>query len=371
MTDDTEVIDEPTGEVPTLTVPHPRETPDLIGQERAERTLLEAWRSGRLPHAWLLTGPRGIGKATLAFRFARFLFAQSAGEEGWFAAPPTSLEVDPATAVFRRVASGGHADLLFIERGYDPKRKRRRGEIVVDDVRQIGNFLHLTPAEGGWRIVIIDGAEEMNRNAANALLKVLEEPSERSLLLITAIGPGRLAPTVRSRCRQLALDLIDDQQIIGFLRKYNPSMAADEAAGMAALAGGSIGGALDLMTLGGLPLYNQINGLLAGLPTLDGVAVDRLADRLGRAGAEESFRLAAELLRGRIAALIGSAARGQGAGDPLVGIAPRRSLDRWVEVWDNLNRIFALVDVVNLDRKEAMMNAFFALEEASRGDASP
>jgi DNA polymerase III subunit delta' len=359
--------DEPGGdadEEATVAVPAPRETSDLVGQERAEATLLEAWRSGRLPHAWLLTGPRGIGKATLAFRFARFLFARTGEGQGLFAAQPRSLAVDPSHPVFRRVAAGDHADLLVVERGYDPKRRRRRGEIVVDDVRQIADFLHLTPAEGGWRVVVVDGADEMNRNAANAMLKMLEEPSPRALLLITSVGAGRLLPTVRSRCRHLALDLISNEQIIEFLNKYHPPLAPDAAAGLADLAAGSIGRALDLAASDGLALYREINGLLDELPNLDGVAVDRLADRVGRVGAEDSFRLLAELLTGRIARLVAAAARGEDTASE--GPIARPSLDRWIEVWDNLNRIFALVDVVNLDRKEAVLNAFFALEEAAR-----
>jgi DNA polymerase-3 subunit delta' len=347
------------------TAPAPRENPDLVGQERAEAALFDAWRAGRLPHAWLLTGPRGIGKATLAFRFARFLLAQSGEGQGLFAAPATNLEVDPASPASRRVASGGHADLLLIERAYDPKRKRRRGEIVVDDVRQIADFLHLTPAEGGWRIVIVDGADEMNRNAANALLKVLEEPSARTLLLITAASPGRLLPTIRSRCRHLALGPLSQEQVADLLRKYHPGLNPDETAGLVALADGSIGRALDLAAAGGLDLYREMMALLTALPALDGVAVDRLADKLGRAGAEDSFRLAAELLPSRIAGMIRHAS-GAVPDPDLARLAARRPLDRWVEVWEKLSRLFALVDVVNLDRKQAVLNAFFALEEASR-----
>ncbi|HEY5210462.1 MAG TPA: DNA polymerase III subunit delta' [Stellaceae bacterium] len=342
-----------------------RENSALVGQGRAEAALLAAWRTGRLPHAWLLTGPRGIGKATLAFRFTRFLLAQDGAGPALFGGPqPTGLAVDPASPAFRRVASGGHADVLLIERAYDEKRKRRRSEIVIDDVRQIGEFLHLTPAEGGWRIVIVDGADEMNRNAANALLKVLEEPSRRSLLLLTSASPGRLLPTIRSRCRHLALTLLSEGQIADLLKQYRPTLTPDEVSGLAGLAGGSIGRALDLAGAGGLALYREMMALLTALPALDGAAVDRLADRLGRAGAEESFRLMAELLPRRIARMIRDTSAGI---DPdLARLAARRSLDRWVEVWEKLNRLFALVDVVTLDRKQAMLNAFFALEEAAR-----
>jgi DNA polymerase-3 subunit delta' len=343
----------------------PRENPGLVGQERAEAALLDCYRAGRLPHAWLLTGPRGIGKATLAFRFARFLFAQAGEGQGLFTAPPMSLAVDPASPAWRRVASGGHADLLLIERAYDQKRKRRRSEILVDDVRRIADFLHLTPAEGGWRIVIVDGADEMNRNAANALLKVLEEPSARALLLITSASPGRLLPTIRSRCRHLALDLLSQAQVAELLRKYQSDVTAEEVAGLVALADGSIGRALDLAASDGLELYREMMRLLTALPALDGAAVDRLADRLGRAGAEDSFRLMAELLPSRIARMIRHASGV--SSDPELGrLAARRPLDRWIEVWEKLSRLFALVDVVNLDRKQAVLNAFFALEEASR-----
>ena len=143
-------------------VPAPRANPYLVGHETAECELRRLAEAGRLPHAILLSGPRGIGKATLAFRLARFLLAKGAnGESG--------LGIDPESGVFHRVAAGGHADLLTVERAYDPRRRRLRSEIVVDDAREIAQFFRLTAAEGGWRIVIVDGAEEMNRNAANAL----------------------------------------------------------------------------------------------------------------------------------------------------------------------------------------------------------
>ena len=165
---------------------------------RASSTL---WLAGRLPHAILLGGPRGIGKATLAFRFARFLLAHgdwdgAAGVEPLNASSRIGLAVDAQSGVFRRVAAGGHADLLTVERGWDPRRRRLRGEIVVEDTRETAAFLRLTAAEEGWRVVIVDGAEEMNRNAANAVLKILEEPSDRALLLLVSHSPGQLLPTI-------------------------------------------------------------------------------------------------------------------------------------------------------------------------------
>jgi len=149
------------GEVTEIAVPVPRENPLLKGHEGAEQALLKSFTSGRLPHGLLITGPHGSGKATLAYRFARFLLSQDAAGGGGLLAPgaPTSLALPPEHPVFRRVASNGHADLLTVERGIDPKRKRERTEIVVEDTRAIASFLRLTPAEGGWRIVIVDTAD--------------------------------------------------------------------------------------------------------------------------------------------------------------------------------------------------------------------
>src|SRR5215475_8825867 len=139
--------------------PAPRANPEFFGHPLAEQALLRAWRSNRMHHAWLITGPRGIGKATLAFRFTRHVLA--GGDSGLFGDAPDTLEVPPTAPVFRQVASGGHPDLLTIERGYDEKRDRYRTEIVVDDVRELGGFLHLKAAAGGWRVVVIDSIDEM------------------------------------------------------------------------------------------------------------------------------------------------------------------------------------------------------------------
>jgi DNA polymerase III subunit delta' len=350
-------------------VPPPRANPLLVGHEAAEAALLGAYRSGRLPHAWLLSGPHGIGKATLAFRFARFILASGAG-----AAPPQTLAIAPGDPVSRRVASGGHADLLVVERGLDVKRKRLRSEIVVDDTRAIAGFLRLTPAEGAWRVVIVDGADVMNRNAANALLKVLEEPPQKALLLLVSDNPGRILPTIRSRCRKLALRPLPEAAVAEALARFRPDLAAAERAALASLAEGSIGRALELAVAGGLGLYRALLKLIERLPELDVIALHALGDRLARGETEDEFRLAAELLPGWVARMVTAAATGGLSGRaPLAGeaeamrrLASRRGLEQWVEVWENLTHLFTLADGVNLDRKQVVLNAFFALEEAAR-----
>jgi DNA polymerase-3 subunit delta' len=371
--DDDFEADDDRGEAAEVAVPAPRENPSLSGHEAAEQELLRAFASGRLPHGLLITGPHGIGKATLAFRFARFLLSQRAEPSagGLFGpAMPTSLALPPEHPVFRRVASNGHADLLTVERGIDPKRKRERTEIVVDDTRAVAAFLRLTPAEGGWRIVIVDTADEMNRNAANAVLKILEEPPDRAILILVSDNPGRLLPTIRSRCRRIALRPLGDSTVSDLLGCYRPDLSASDRSTLVELAEGSIGHAIELAEEEGLDLHRRLLGLLAGLPELDGAKVHDFANSVAGWGSEDAFRVLAELMPATLARAIAKAARpgavGEGREAALMKLLARRGLDRWVEVWEKITELFAQADAVNLDRKQVVLNAFFALEEAAR-----
>jgi DNA polymerase-3 subunit delta' len=341
--------------------PSPRENPSLVGHEAAEAALLQAHAAGRLPHAVLIAGPRGIGKATLAFRFARALLAGRADVP----------ETDP---VFRRIASGGHADLFVVERLPDPKSGKLRTVSTVETVREVVSFLHMTPSEGGWRVVIVDPAEDMNKNAANALLKVLEEPPRRAMLLLVSHAPGSLLPTLRSRCRKLVLHALPDDTVRALLQRYRPALAPGDAAALARLAEGSIGRALELDEAGGLELYRDLVGLLAAVPSLDPARLHGFADRFGRRGGEEGWSALAELLPGWVARLVTAAADPAHAAPEIVPgeraamarLAARGGLDRWIEVWENLGRLFAQADSLNLDRKQVVLNAFFSLEAAAR-----
>ncbi|HUK11609.1 MAG TPA: DNA polymerase III subunit delta' [Stellaceae bacterium] len=359
--------EEETGEGEPAEIPSPRENSLLLGHEAAEATLLQFSAADRLPHGLLIAGPHGIGKATLAFRFARFLLAQVGEPPGgslFAPAAPTTLGMPPEDPVFRRIASGGHADLLVVERGINPKNKRARTEIVVDDVRTIARFLRLTPAEGGWRIVIIDTADEMNRNAANAVLKILEEPPRRALLILISDNPGRLLPTIRSRCRRVTLRPLPETVVARLIERYRPDLKPSDRDALVALAPGSIGHALELAEQGGIALHRQLLELLAALPNLDGLKLHSFAEKAGRWGNDDGFRAVAELLPATLARAITEAAGG-GEGN-LAEKLRGRGLDRWVEVWEKINHLFALADVVNLDRKQVVLNAFFALEEAAR-----
>ena len=354
--------------------PAPRKNPDLVGHEWAERRFLDAWASGRLPHAWMITGPKGIGKATLAFRIARFVLA-GGGAAGLFdAIAPESLHLAPDHAVFRRVAAGGHADLMTLERSVDPKTGKMRNVIIVDDVRRTGAFLNLTPAEGGWRVLVVDSADELNASAANALLKMLEEPPARALLLLVSHAPGRLPATVRSRCCRIALKPLVEQQLIPLLARYLPELGDGDRRALARLGEGSVGRALALAEEGGLELYRDVVSLLAALPSVEGAALHAFADRLARRGADEAFRTATGLVGWWLGHMIRDGARG-GNWTPAVvpeeeGCAGRlfaaAGLDRWMEVWDKVCRLTAQVEGLNLDRKQVVLNLFTTLAGAVR-----
>jgi DNA polymerase-3 subunit delta' len=354
------------------TVPAPRANPDLLGHAAAEAELRRLFDSGRLPHALLLGGPRGIGKATLAFRLARFVLSQSTGEGPQPALlgdiADTGLAIPPESGVFRRVASAGHADLLTVERAYDPRRRRLRGEIVVVDTREISVFLRLTAAEGGWRVVIVDGADEMNRNAANALLKILEEPPHQTLLLLVAHSPGRLLPTVRSRCRRLALAPLPPEIVGELLARYRADLPETEAAAVTALAGGSIGRALDLASAGGVELYRSVLALLSRAQGIDPAALHAFADRLARPDAEDAYRAVEELVGQLLARLAIDAARGTGGADEesaLRRLGGRVPAAGWASLREEVGQSFGRTDALNLDRKQTILGAFFAIERAA------
>jgi len=345
----------------------PRANPDFAGQEAAEAQLQASYRSGRLPHAWLIAGRGGIGKATLAFRFARFLLAGGDPASG-------SMAVDPAHPVFRRVAASGHADLLTVERQFDEEKGRTKKDIAVDDVRRIGPFLRLTAAEGGWRVVIVDGADGMNRAGQNAILKILEEPPNRALLLLVTERPAALLPTIRSRCRVLGLQALPDATVQGLIAKYRPDIEPTARAGLAEVSEGSIGRALDIAVNDGLALLSSFLSIAAADP-VDWVKAHALGDKLGAAAADQSYRTLSELLvewLGRVAREVGRGANIRPRREIVPGereLATRLAegrLERVLEVWEKVAHLFARSDGANLDRRLTVISALDAVSGALR-----
>ncbi len=277
--------------------PHPRHTGALFGQQQAERAFLEAHTGGRLHHAWMLTGPRGVGKATLAWRIARFLLTLPDDEGGLFAppAPPESLDTDPDHPVIRRMAALAEPRLFLCRRPWDDKARRLKQAITVDEVRRLKSFFALSAADGGRRVAIIDAADEMNNAAANALLKILEEPPARVTLLLVAHQPMRLLPTIRSRCRTLTCAPLSPDDLARAMSAAGFAPEGDVSA-LGALAGGSAGAAIRLMAGDGVGLYAALLDMLAARPRADRPAMIRLAESCTGKGNEARYDLVLRLI---------------------------------------------------------------------------
>ena len=291
--------------------PHPRETVALLGQASAEAAFLEAFATQRLHHAWLITGPRGVGKATLAWRIARFLLATpDVAEDDMFGAPPpNNLDIPDEHPVARRIAAGADPGLVSVVRSVNEKTDRLRNEIVVDDIRRLNGFFQMSAADGGRRVVIVDAADEMNVSAANALLKTLEEPPERATLLLVSHQPSRLLPTIRSRCRTLRLHPLAPDDLSAALAQAGVEVGA-EAQALSALAGGSVGDAIRLKQLGGLEIYAEIVALLNSLPQFDRQRGLALAEAAAQRGAEDRLDLLFTLFEVAFARLARTGATG-------------------------------------------------------------
>ncbi len=348
--------------------PHPRETFNFIGHAAAELLLNEARLSGRMAHAWMICGPQGVGKATLAYRLARSVLNHGVG-----GGPADSLSVPPNDPISRRIAAQAHPDLLVLRRQWDEKTKRLKTVLNVDEVRRLHGFLAQHAGAGGWRVVIVDAADDMNTNAANALLKLLEEPPRKVLMLLIAHAPAKLLPTIRSRCRMLRLRPLEPAAVTEIVRRRGiADLPEEDAALLAFLARGSAGRALRLAAHGGMDSYKQIAGLLGSLPELDTERLHRLADQASGRWAEQAFALTGELMSEAIETVVhlkaGDAARPPGSpGDTLGRAAALGRLDRWLEAWDKVRIVFGETAALNLDRKQALLSAGFFVKTAAQG----
>ena len=352
---------------PATAAPAPRANPRLLGHERVETRLAEAVSDGRIAGTWLLCGPPGIGKATLAFRLARFLLAGGSGVEAPAPDGPGGLAVPEAGAAAGRVATGSHGDLLPIARGLDATRGRLKTEISVDEVRRMGPFFRHTAGEGGWRVAVIDGAELMSPSAANAALKPIEEPPRRAAILLVSHAPGRLPPTLRSRCRMLRLRPLAETHVASLLADYLPELPAADRAVLARLAEGSPGAALALHGLGGVELSRELDAVLADLPEVDAARLHAFADKVGRRGHEDGARLALDLLRAWLARLIRGRARGEGDIAPPPGpSATGADLAPWLDVWEKTARLRTGAEALSLDRKQVIFAVIGAVQAAAR-----
>jgi DNA polymerase-3 subunit delta' len=331
----------------------PRETSALFGHAEAEQALLTSYKSGRLPHAWLIGGPHGIGKSTLAYRFARFILAHPDP-----AAPvvqgTTSLAVDPQHPVARHIAAQAQADLLVLERVMNEQTGKLYTVIRVDDVRRTVSFFGSTAGEGGWRIAIVDSVDELQREGANALLKILEEPPQRAILLLVSHAPGRELATIRSRCRRLLLRPLGEADVARAAAAAAGRSADDADVQEAARAAdGSVARALMLLDEDARGLRLRVRELFAQLPDPDPRALHALGDALGGSD-PQTLATFMDLVNGWLAERLGD------------GTRARPQLAALSTAWDKINRTATEVETYNLERKPFAFAVFGALAEAVR-----
>lgn len=348
-----------------------RENATLQGHESVEKNLIDIINSGSVPHAMMFAGPEGIGKSLMAYRLARHILKNGVGEDGQDSLfgggpePVTSLQMDAADPVFRQVASGGHPDMMVIERPMDERKGEQKSTVDVDSARKVAPFLRMTASgTNGWRVVIINDADTMNRNAQNAILKILEEPPPRALLILIVHRAGAMVPTIRSRCRLINFAPLPDDIVLDLMARHEPTLNKADAAALATMAEGRIGAAIRLLDDGGLEAVQAVLNLLTAWPEWDWVRIHQSADTLGRMGQEASYKSFQDILVWSVERLTFAKARGMDdPGAPLTAEPLRRmlahySLDEWLEICEKLRDHFSQVQIANLDRRQGVLGAF-------------
>jgi DNA polymerase-3 subunit delta' len=345
-----------------------------LGHEEQEALLADLFVKDSLPHALILSGPKGIGKCTFAFRFARYLLKfgkVSEPQDSLFGGEaisfPKSMDVDLQDPVFSRVASGGHGDLLYIERAVDASKGKEKASITVDSVRKIAPFLRKTSAEGGWRVVIIDDADTMNAAAQNAILKILEEPPKKVVIMLITHRIGELIPTIRSRSRVIGFSPLGKTALRELLGRQGFVYSPKDMDLIVAFSEGSIGQALRFAEEEGPELFAEIASLFSAFPDSNWAVLHRFADGFGGPGTEKRYALFTQLLVWIFRTLVFARARGDAPlpeflrGGGIERMFQTVSLDRLLGITDALQGHFARTDFSNLDKRETVRSAFLVI----------
>lgn len=328
--------------------PHPRETFVLVGQNEALSRVSRAIRAARPPQALLLSGPPGIGKATLAYRVARYLLRYGATDAG-----PDDLAVTSNDAVAQQVSAGSHPGLLLLKRAINPRTGKLMTETSVDVVRQLAGFFGMTSGAGGWRVAVVDTADDMSDEAANALLKALEEPPARSMLILLSNAPGKLLPTIRSRCQRLQLRPLDESKLAAELAKHLPKMREQDRAALTKLSGGSLGAALALADEDMLALARDADRAVEEAAAPNAAELFALADRVGRAA--DRLPTFGQFLIQALQERIRRHAQAQGAA----------GLRRWIAAWEQVRTNFERAGALNLEPRQTIVSSVHAVSNAA------
>lgn len=337
--------------------PHPRETLGFFGHAAAERELLDAYRRNKMAQAWIIGGPEGVGKATLAWRVARFLLAHPDPN-----APEVqvaeSLAVDADSPAARRVGAMALADIFLLRREWNDKTKKHFTEIRIEDVRRIIHAFHQASGTGGWRIAVVDCADDLNRASANALLKLIEEPPERSLFLLAAHQPGRILATIRSRCRKLMLGPLSEDETVAAVQALGPPWSKRPKAELeaaAARAEGSVRETLRLLDGDGVAFDASLTRLFERLPQVDWLMAHALADKLTGRDNEPAYETFMRALYRHLDARVRALAS---AG------APPARLAGYARAWSEIRDAASETEVFNFDKRALVLGIFERLAKA-------
>jgi DNA polymerase-3 subunit delta' len=344
-------------------IPHPNAAHLLYGHEQTEQLLLRAANGNKTPHAWLFSGPKGIGKATLCYRFARYILSPNRN--------PDTLDITSSSAIFEKIRSNGHGDLLVIE------AEEGSSTIKVDEARKIAHFLHMTASETSHRVVIIDSVDDMNPSAANAILKLLEEPPAHALLLLISHNPGKLLPTIRSRCRHIRMSTLSNSCVEQILHSIAPQCETNDIRQIAPLSEGSAGFSLALLAGDGLRLYHTLLDCMSSWPNLNPKTMLACATVLSDKKQDTNWALGTHCLLWLLSTLIRiNAVRCTtptitGREEQiLTPIAHGSSLEKLIELWENARQLIAQTDGVHLDKRTTILLLLDALRHTQLAKAA-
>jgi DNA polymerase-3 subunit delta' len=343
-------------QAPQHLIPSPAATTRCLGHDHAEQAILESLRSGKMPHAWLLSGPKGIGKASFAYRIARFLLSRPDGGTA------NSLAINPGSPLINRIAHKNFPDLHVLEEPFINEEGKPVKELSVHMVRQIGHFLSLSASESPCRIVLIDSVDDMNASSANALLKLLEEPPPHAYLLLISHSPGKVLPTIRSRCRQLKMHIPPHQDAVEIIHHAAGSLPETEAQQLLHLAADAPGIALMLAEHNGLAFYQELLALLATLPALDMPMVLTFADSVASKDNDIRWQYFTHMLV-RFMEMVIKYSVGDVPAHGIIDneraimerLAVQMPIATWLELWEKSRDMLEEVNRAHLDRRQAVM----------------
>ena len=348
----------------------PRKTNTLIGHEGNKLTLFNAWEKNKIPHAWIFSGPKGIGKATLAWQFIRLIHTGDQTEKG-----KGRLFTNPDNQLVKHIIAGTHPDSQLVRRSNNtrPPYKLRK-EISVEDIRSMNNFLRFTPAISKWRTVIIDSADEMNLNAQNALLKTLEEPPANTVLVLVSNTPSKLLPTIKSRCQKLSIQPLSDDHLASIINLSMSALPDNERKILMRLSSGSPGRVHELVEGNGIDIYHLLIELLSGLPNIDGIKLHKISDSFSGTSGENTFQLFNSLLLWWLARTIRYISTkninfSKEIPDDEIKVIKsltKNGYEPWFICWDKINNLLHPSEVSYLDKKQVTLNMFTELAKATR-----